>query len=130
MRRVGARAYGIDDNLVLITKAIAGAPDQFGKGVLLAQLAFPGHPGPVLGYGRHDHIRYLVMTRMHKSKLTVELTRGEGWTCCISSGEPRRLRSPRRLSMIVPSSWENRVHSLVASTNLVGGAGHQATPNL
>ena len=117
-----ARAYGIDDNLVLkVQRPHRRRPrtSLAKEAFFLHQLAaYPDIVVPrVLGYGRHDHVEYLVMTRMlGVPALTVELTGGAGWTCCISSGEPCGVstRYPRRLSIAALSSLgaEPGIHSL------------------
>ena len=75
-----ARAYGIDDNLVLkVQRPHRRRPrtSLAKEAFFLHQLAaYPDIVVPhVLGYGRHDHVEYLVMTRMlGVPALTVELT--------------------------------------------------------
>ena len=78
-----ARAYGIDDNLVLKVQRphrLRPRTSLEKEAFFLHQLAaYPDIVVPhVLGYGRHDHIEYLVMTRMPGvPALTVELTGGQ-----------------------------------------------------
>ena len=75
-----ARAYGLDDNLVLKVQRphrLRPRTSLEKEAFFLHQLAaYPDIVVPqVLGYGRHDHIEYLVMTRMPGvPALTVELT--------------------------------------------------------
>ena len=75
-----ARAYGIDDNLVLKVQRPHRQRPRTSlekEAFFLHQLAtYPDIVVPhVLGYGRHDHVEYLVMTRMlGVPALTVELT--------------------------------------------------------
>ena len=75
-----ARAYVLDDNLVLKTQRphrLRPRTSLAKEAFFLRQLAaYPGIMVPhVLGYGRHDTIEYIVMTRMSGvSALTVELT--------------------------------------------------------
>ena len=75
-----ARAYGIDDNLVLKVQRphrLRPRTSLEKEAFFLHQLAaYPDIVVPqVLGYGRHDHIEYIVMTRMlGVPALTVELT--------------------------------------------------------
>src|SRR4029453_8019321 len=76
----GARAFFRDDNLVLKVQR----PHRLRPRTSLAKEAFFLHQlaaypdivvPQVLGYGRHDHIEYIVMSRMPgASALTVELT--------------------------------------------------------
>ena len=74
-----ARAYGIDDNLVLKVQRphrLRPRTSLAKEAFFLQQLAaYPDIVVPhVLGYGRHETIEYLVMTRMQGvSALTVEL---------------------------------------------------------
>ena len=78
-----ARAYGIDDNLVLKVQRphrLRPRTSLEKEAFFLHQLAaYPDIVVPhVLGYGRHDNIEYLVMTRMPGvPALTVELTGGQ-----------------------------------------------------
>jgi aminoglycoside phosphotransferase len=75
-----ARVYGIDDNLVLKVQRphrLRPRTSLEKEAFFLQQLAaYPDIVVPqVLGYGRHDHIEYIVMTRMlGVPALTAELT--------------------------------------------------------
>ena len=78
-----ARAYVLDDNLVLKVQRphrLRPRTSLEKEAFFLHQLAaYPDIVVPqVLGYGRHDNIEYIVMTRMQGvPALTVELTGGQ-----------------------------------------------------
>ena len=78
-----ARAYGLDDNLVLKVQRphrLRPRTSLEKEAFFLHQLAaYPDIVVPhVLGYGRHDNIEYIVMTRMQGvPALMVELTGGQ-----------------------------------------------------
>jgi aminoglycoside phosphotransferase len=137
-----ARAYVLDDNLVLKVQR----PDRLRprtslekEAFFLHQLAaYPDIVVPhVLGYGRHDNIEYIVMTRMQGvSALTVELTGGQRMSVLHHLGRTlRRLHSmpqaPFYGSALFPGNrtrdaFVERVRDTLAHAVQVIGA----TPNL
>ena len=95
-----ARAYVLDDNLVLKVQRphrLRPRTSLEKEAFFLHQLAaYPDIVVPqVLGYGRHDNIEYIVMTRMQGvPALTVELTGGQRMAVLHQLGRTlRRLHS-------------------------------------
>jgi hygromycin-B 7''-O-kinase len=137
-----ARAYVLDDNLVLkVQRPHSRRPrtSLAKEAFFLQQLAaYPDIVVPhVLGYGRHDNIEYIVMTRMQGvPALTVELTGGQRMTVLHQLGRTlRRMHSmpqaPFYGSALFPGhrtreAFVERARATLAHAVQVMGA----TPNL